>query len=68
MKPQKQPRSIKELSNAQRQLLLHMVAKPAYVADYYPPAKKLVALGLCIWLRDCLVPTDTGLALVNESR
>lgn len=50
-----------KLTKAQLALLEEL---PRSVADYYPPAKKLVELGFAAWSRasfgDCLVITGAG--------
>jgi hypothetical protein len=52
-----------KLSKAQEQLLAVICQAPAYVSDYYRPALKLVAMGLCEWRRTRLHPTEKGKAV-----
>lgn len=49
-----------KLSKAQTELLKEIGEKSKYVADYYPPAKKLVEYGLAKWSGNHLQITEDG--------
>lgn len=49
-----------KLSTAQKALLKSICEFPHYVAEYYPPAKVLVRLGLAIFEGNNLTPTTEG--------
>lgn len=51
-----------KLTEAQHELLADVGRRTQFVAGYYPPARKLVKMGLCTW-------TDTGwLAITDAGR
>lgn len=53
-----------KLTGPQKELLVSAYEGRGHVVEYYPPAKKLVALGLCEWrtvgLSTFLSVTDAG--------
>lgn len=58
-----------KLSTPQRLLLEELKGtKGRYVSNYYGPAKVLVKLGLCKWVKDRLVITDLGSEMVKEKK
>jgi hypothetical protein len=44
-----------KLTATQAELLLQIADGDDKVAEYYPPAKKLVSLGLCDWSNESLL-------------
>jgi hypothetical protein len=55
------------LSAPQQELLEKIGAEPTHCVDYYPPAKKLVQLGLARFVKSMLTITDAGREKLKES-
>jgi len=56
------------LSAPQQELLEKIGAEPTHCVDYYPPAKKLVQLGLARFVKSMLTITDAGREKLKESQ
>lgn len=56
-----------KLTKIQYWLLIDVSESSRYVADYYPPAKALVAKGLCQWIGSHLHITGAGKEFLKEA-
>jgi hypothetical protein len=63
-----EPRMKTNLSAPQQELLEKIGAEPTHCVDYYPPAKKLVQLGLARFVKSMLTITDAGREKLKESQ
>lgn len=60
---------MKKLSKAQIDLLLLICDRPRYIAEYYAPARVIVAQKLAAWTGSrahVLAPTEAGLEMAKQ--